>query len=101
MILELDAKIAGNIFKLPYTIKPVRALERLDLMIDKMIQQENHTWAEEAKEKWLKDQEVLEHFYEGVENKPDCYETEKEAMARQYEAKIKIEIINGGVFYLK
>ena len=99
--IELDAKIAGNIFNLPYTIKPVRALERLDLMIDKMIQQENHTWAEEAKEKWLKDQEVLEHFYEGVENKPDCYRTEKEAMARQYEAKIKIEIINGGVFYLK
>ena len=90
-----------NTFNLPYIIKPIRALERLDGVIENIIQQDDHTWAEEAKMRWQKDQEVLEYFYEGVENKPDCYEMEKEAMDQQYEARIKIEIINGGLFYLK
>ncbi|NYF24391.1 YqhG family protein [Sporosarcina sp. JAI121] len=99
--MDLDVNMPDNTFNLPYIIKPLRALERLDAVIENTIQQDDHTWAEEAKMRWKKDREVLEHFYEGVEDKPDCYETEKEAMEQQYEARIKIEIINGGLFYLK
>lgn len=99
--VDLDANMSGNTFNLPYIIKPVRALERLDAIIDNIIQQDDHTWADEAKMRWQKDREVLEYFYEGVEDKPDCYEIEKEAMDQQYEARINIEIINGGLFYLK
>ena len=99
--MDLAINMSGNTFNLPYTITPIRALERLDLVVDNLIQQDDHTWAEEAKIRWGKDQKVLEHFYEGVEDKPDCYEMEKQAMEEQYRAKIKIEIINGGLFYLK
>ncbi|MCZ2259927.1 YqhG family protein [Sporosarcina sp. G11-34] len=99
--VDLDIKMSEHTFNLPYIIKPIRALERLDAVIEKNIQQDDHTWAEEAKKRKKKDQKVLEHFYEGVENKPDCYEVEKEAMEQQYEARIKIDIINGGLFYLK
>ena len=48
-----------------------------------------------------KGSKVLEYFYEGVEKRPDCYEMEKEAMEQQYEARIKIDILNGGLFYMK
>ncbi len=99
--VDLGITTSGNTFNLPYIIKPIRALERLDAVIDNRIQQDDHTWAEEAKMRWQKDRDVLEYFYEGVENKPDCYEIEKEAMDQQYEARIKIDIINGGLFYLK
>lgn len=98
--LVLDKKMSKNTFNLPYIITPVRALDRLDLVIEKYIKQDDHTWAEDAKMRWEKDRKVLEYFYEGVENKPDCYELEIEAMDQQYEARIKIEIINGGLFYL-
>jgi hypothetical protein len=99
--VDLEKVVSGNTFILPYIIKPIRALERLDAVIENNIQQDDHTWAEEAKMRWKKDRDVLEFFYEGVENKPDCYEIEKEAMDQQYEARIKIDIINGGLFYLK
>ena len=99
--VDLDPTMSERRFNLPYIIKPIRALERLDVVIDNIIQQDDHTWAEEAKERWQKDQKVLEYFYEGVEKKPDCYEMEKKAMEQQYEARIKIEILNGGLFYMK
>ena len=51
-----------GVFHLPYIIKPIRALERLDSVIDNIVQQDDHTWAEEAKKRWQKDQEVLEYF---------------------------------------
>ncbi|MEK5070993.1 YqhG family protein [Sporosarcina sp. FSL K6-1508] len=99
--VDLDRTMPENTFNLPYIIKPIRALERLDAVIENNIQQDDHTWAKEAKMRWEKDKEVLEHFYEGVENKPECYEMEKQAMEEQYETRIKIEIVNGGLFYLK
>jgi hypothetical protein len=99
--VNLETIMTGNTFNLPYIIKPIRALDRLDAVIENSIQQDDHTWAEEAKMRWKKDRDVLEYFYEGVENKPDCYEIEKQAMDQQFEARIKIDIINGGLFYLK
>lgn len=99
--LELDSNMPEDAFNLTYIIKPLRALERLDVAIENIINQDDHTWAKEAEKRWHKAQEVLEHFYEGVEDRPDCYEMEKKALEEQYETKIKIEIINGGLFYLK
>lgn len=97
---KLQATVPKNTFSLPYTIKPMTAIERLDAIIEDYILQDDHTWVAKAKEKWAKERLVLEYFYEGVEVKPARYETEQEALKRQYEAKIKIEVINGGLFYL-
>ena len=101
--LNLESSISPNTFHLPYTIKPLRALERLDAVIENQIQHDDHTWAEEAKERLRKDLLVLEYFYRGIEDedRPECYESEKKAMEEQYETRIKVEIINGGLFYLK
>lgn len=99
--LDLDSNMSKDAFDLTFIIKPLRALERLDMAIEQNINADNHSWAEDAKKRWQKDREVLEHFYEGVEDKPECYEMEKRALNEQYESRITIEIINGGLFYLK
>ena len=43
---------------------------------------------------------AFEHFYEKDEEKNESYETEKKALQEQYEPKITISFINGGLFYL-
>lgn len=98
---KLQPTIPAKAFCLPYTIQPVNAIERLDTILENHILQDDHSWVAEAKEKWEKEKLVLDFFYEGVEVKPERYELEQEALERQYEAKIHIDVINGGLFYLK
>lgn len=98
--LDLQNEQPENIFCLPYIIKPHRGLERLDEMIQSIVQNDDHTWAHEANMRWEKEQEVLDYFYEGVEEKPECYEIEKKALKERFNPRIKVEIINGGLFYL-
>ena len=98
--MDLDSVNSADAFQVQYIIKPIRALQRLDAVIEDLIQQDDHTWAEEANKRWQRSQRVLEYFYEDIEEKPECYEIEKKALEEQYDAKIKIEIINGGLFYL-
>lgn len=97
---EFDVEMSAHTFNLPYTIKPLRALGRLEGMIIDLIKQDDHQWIDEATSRWKKDQRVLEYFYEGVEHRPESYEVEKKAMEEQYSPKIVIEIINGGLFYV-
>lgn len=99
--MNIASTMPLNAFLLPYVIKPIRGLERLDGIVEKVIQQDDHSWADQAKKRWQRDIRVLEFFYEGVEERPECYEMEKTALQQQYEARIKIEIISGGLFYLK
>ena len=98
---ELVTDLPATSFPLQYIIKPVRALKRLDDVVENMINQDDHTWAEEATKHWQRDQRVLEYFYEEVEEKPECYEIEKKALEERYEARINVEIINGGLFYIR
>ena len=99
--LPMEATIPPNTFYLPYIIKPLRALERLDALIETLIGQDDHTWADEAKARQKRDLQVLEYFYKGIEDRPECYEMEKKAIGEQYETKIKVDVLNGGLFYLK
>ncbi|KOS61326.1 YqhG family protein [Lysinibacillus agricola] len=97
---EFDTVLADNAFHVQYIIKPLRALERLNATVEKIIERDDHSWATEAKKRWQRDQRVLDYFYEEEEDKPECYDIEKKALEEQYDTKIKIEIINGGLFYL-
>lgn len=99
--VDLVSAMSENAFPMQYSINPTRGLERLDEVIETIIQQDNHTWAEQAKKRWARDLKVLDYFYEGLENKPDWYEIEKTALEERYKPRIKIEIVNGGLFYLK
>lgn len=98
--LDLVTDIPKSAFSIQPIIKPNRALERLDATIEKLIKEDDHSWAEEAKNRWQKEQKILDYFYEGVENKPESYETEKKAIEERFNPRINVEIINGGIFYL-
>jgi len=79
----------------------MRAIERLETAIENYIANDDMTWADEAKKRWEREQEILDHFYVGVEEKPEIYEIEKKALEERFQPRIKIEIVSGGLFYLK
>ncbi|MGM9927342.1 MAG: YqhG family protein [Bacillus sp. (in: firmicutes)] len=97
---SLTPKIPDFAFTLSPLIMPKSGLSRLDRYVRLQLENENYDWAEKAINKWTKDLQLLEHFYEDMENKGENYELEKKALQEQYEPKIKISIINGGMFYL-
>lgn len=98
--LSLTPKIPDYTFTLSPLIMPSSGMKRIENYVTKQIKEEDHTWAAEAKKRWQKDLQLLEHFYENTEEKGDSYRNEKVALQDQYEPKILVSIINGGLFYL-
>ncbi len=98
---ELTPKIPDFSFTLTPIIKPKSGITRIKNYILEQVSRESDEWAIEARERWNQDLKLLDHFYEDLEEKPESYFLEKEALREQYEPKIHIEIINGGLFYLQ
>ncbi|MBY0122411.1 YqhG family protein [Bacillus sp. S/N-304-OC-R1] len=98
--LQLTPKIPDYSFTLSPLIMPRSGIMRVENYFKFQIEQEDHTWAEEARKRWQKDLMLLEHFYEDAEEKDESYEIEKAALKEQYEPRVKISIVNGGLFYL-
>lgn len=97
--VKLSPKLADFTFPLTPLIQPESGLKRIKNCVYDMLEKENDEWAQRALERWNNDLALLERFYENKE-KSEAYYNEKEALKRQYEPKIKIEIINGGIVYL-
>ncbi|MDQ0218339.1 hypothetical protein ELQ35_12400 [Peribacillus cavernae] len=100
LALEVTPKIPDFSFTLSPLIMPKSGLSRLDTFIRRTFEGDDHSWAEEAVKRWDNDLELLEHFYEDMEEKSESYYTEKKALRAQYEPKIDISVVNGGLFYL-
>nr|WP_263325742.1 YqhG family protein [Neobacillus sp. Marseille-Q6967] len=98
--IPLTPKIPDYSFTLSPLVKPKSGFARIENYLKAVIEQDDHTWADEAKKRWEADKRLLEHFYEDVEEENESYETEKKALQEQYEPKINISFINGGLFYL-
>ena len=100
--LPLTPKIPDMCFTMSPIIKPQSGLSRLEHYVRGFIASQDHSWAEEARARWQKDLNLLNHFYEDLEEEelPETYETEKKALQEQYEPKIIVDIINGGLFYM-
>src|SRR4051794_1763816 len=99
--IDLTPKIPDYSFTLSPLIMPKSGLLRIENYLKRRIETEDHSWAAEARKRWNKDLDLLEHFYRDSEDKSESYEVEKEALKDQYEPKINISIINGGLFYLR
>lgn len=98
--LPMSSKIPDYAYTLSPLIKPKSGLNRIHSFLNARIEQEDHSWAEEARKRWKKDLDLLHHFYEDSEEVSESFETEKTALKEQYEPKINISIVNGGLFYL-
>jgi hypothetical protein len=97
---NLTPKIPDYCFTLTPIIKPKSGISRIRAYLETELQQESDDWALSARERWREDLKLLDHFYSDSEETPEAYEIEKEALKEQYEPKITIEILNGGLFYL-
>lgn len=98
--LDLTPKIPDYSFTLSPLIMPKSGLLRIEKYITRKLENEDHGWAEDARKRWDNDLQLLEHFYKDSEEN-ESYEVEKQALKDQYEPKINISIINGGLFYLR
>lgn len=97
--IPLTPKIPDYAFTLSPLIKPVSGFSRIENCLRAFIEKEDHQWADEARGRWEIDLQLLNHFYEDdLEN--ESYEIERKALQEQYEPKINIAFINGGLFYL-
>ncbi|WP_449536926.1 YqhG family protein [Ferdinandcohnia sp. Marseille-Q9671] len=98
--LPLTPKIPDLTYTMSPLVKPQSGVSRLQQYIRGFVKTQDHLWADEARKRWDEDLALLNAFYEGIEEKPESYEIEKEALRDQYEPKVLVEIINGGLFYL-
>lgn len=96
----LTPKIPDYCFTLSPLITPKSGMVRLENTIKSLIDAQEQEWATQALNRWKKDRQLLEVFYEDYVEKPEQYEVEKEALKQQYEPNIHVSIINGGIFYL-
>jgi hypothetical protein len=98
--IKVTPKIPDYTFTLSPLIRPKSGCSRLQTYIETIVDKEDHKWAEEAIQRWKNDLSLLENFYQDEEDKSESYYTEKAALQAQYEPKISISIVNGGLFYL-
>ncbi|MDM5331038.1 YqhG family protein [Neobacillus sp. CF12] len=98
--VQLTPKIPDYSFTLSPLVKPKSGMSRIENYLKSLIEQDDHSWADEARNRWEQDLRLLHHFYEDVEEENESFETEKKALKEQYEPKINISFINGGLFYL-
>ncbi|RDU35132.1 hypothetical protein DRW41_19475 [Neobacillus piezotolerans] len=100
--IPLTPKIPDYSYTISPLIKPKSGFVRVENYLRSGIEQEDHSWADAAHERWAKDEHLLDHFYEGLTvDDSESYRTEKTALREQYEPKVAISLVNGGLFYLK
>jgi hypothetical protein len=98
--LKVSPKIPDYCFTLSPLVKPQSGLRRLESVIRQAVENQEHDWADRARERLKEDMDLLDQFYDGLEEMPESYEVERAAIQEQYEPNIHIKIINGGLFYL-
>jgi len=99
-LISLTPKIPDYTFTLSPLVRPKSGMFRIETYLKSVISDDDHSWADDARKRWEQDLRLLDHFYEDVEDGNESYETEKKALQEQYEPKINISFINGGLFYL-
>lgn len=95
-----------------YTIPPIysidSALGKLENFIQGMIGKQDHSWAKQARERLEKEMDLVKHFYiekgekEQVEEEKEKENVMNKRLAElkwQFEPRIEVDIINGGLFY--
>lgn len=98
--IDFTVKIPDYCFTLSPLIKVQSGILRIQEKIKLEISNQEHEWANVAKEKWNYDLSLLEKFFEDNEELPESYYIEKQALQNQYKPKIKVTILNGGLIYL-
>ncbi|QKE71536.1 hypothetical protein HPK19_01410 [Arthrobacter citreus] len=98
--IQFNSKIPDFCYSMSPIIKPISGLNRMEQLLRNKIEAEDKSWAEDARNRWQHDLDLLNQFYKDDEDKPENYHVELNALKELYEPIIHIECINGGLFYL-
>lgn len=83
-------------------IKPTNGYDRIENYLINQLQRQAHEWASDSYRSLTEEIKLLNYFKERNPNMDeDHYEKEKENLQAIYQPKIKLEVINGGLFYLQ
>ncbi|MET1247792.1 YqhG family protein [Sporolactobacillus sp. STCC-11] len=99
--LDLNQKLPNYCYTLSPLITVKSGIQRIERFIESELESEPSEWADQASERWAKDQNLLNTFYEHQDEKPDRYFQEQKALKEQYQPKISLQLINVGLFYLQ
>lgn len=88
---------------LPEKMNGAEALSELEYYLDDLLKQEDHTWANEALERYINEISQLEAYFpeksELEEEQHKNKDARKREIIRQYHPRIEVEVINAGYFY--
>ena len=98
--MTLTPRIPDLCFTTSPMIKEQSGLNRIQNYIQSIIEKDDHSWADDARQRWNSDMMLLSHFYEDLDEKPEAYQLEKAALKELYDPQINVSIVNGGIFYL-
>ncbi|OEH92878.1 YqhG family protein [Bacillus solimangrovi] len=98
--LPLTPVIPDYCFTLSPLITVNSGLKRVERFIENHINRQDHSWATDATNIMNEHLSLLDAFYEDVEEKPESYYSEQAGIKEMYEPIIRVNIVNGGLFYL-
>lgn len=97
---QWDMTIPDYCYPITPMIKPENGFKRIEQYIVNELQTKQHEWANESFRSLTEEIQLLNYFKEHNPSlEADFYEQEKKNLESIYHPKIKIEVINGGLFY--
>ncbi len=107
--LQFSNMISDYCFTISPIIRIPSAYKRIENYVKEYIQEQDHTWAEDANRHFEKEKDILEHFYktylenataEEKEELTNRFESERKDLEKRLLPEVDISVINGGLFYI-
>lgn len=110
--INFSSSISDFCFTVTPIIRLTSAVKRVENYLDHLIQSVNTDWAKQAEKKYSEEKELLTEFFNKPTKKDNelteddlnalhvRFEQELSGLYERFKPKIKVEVINGGLFYL-
>ncbi|TXL67961.1 hypothetical protein FHP05_02765 [Cerasibacillus terrae] len=99
--ISLQMTIPDYCYSISPIIMPKSGYKRIENVLKQYIQDQNHQWAEESLRTLDSELKLLHHFYKDNqdENEEQLLKEEMD-LKNRYQPTIKLQVVNGGIFYL-
>lgn len=107
---KLTPRLPPNVYMSRPAVTIARARTIVEQHVEKMLKRYDHSWAKSANERLKDELERVDHYYEdalkGLEEEPRReaeaqWNKRREEIDWQYRPRIRVSVINGGLFHLK
>ncbi|WP_138415821.1 YqhG family protein [Aquibacillus sediminis] len=101
--LPLQSSIPDFCYTITPMIKLKSGYQRMITYIEKYLQKQEHSWAQESWDHLQEEKKLVEHFYQDSDEEEQYenrFDQEMQAVEDRYQPQINIDVINGGIFYL-